>query len=401
MDLLHFKASGFRNLESEDLAFEPGVQLLVGANGQGKTNFLEAVYMLATLKSFRNAKREAMLQQGQGVISLKAVTRRQNLERDLELQLSREARILRVNGHPAHDVLDYFNDIKVVCFSPNDLAILHEGPKPRRRLLDRTIFQLRPQHLFLVRDYERTVRQRNALLRQSLKGAAVQSSEINAWSECMLDLAVRLTAARLDFLMAFNERLPRLYASVCGLEREAGMLHGEVSFRAVAKDGEDLHAVRDDLQGFYRRRWERLQGLERRRGSSLWGPHQEDFDFFYGDVLASRFASMGQQKSLVLAVRLTELEMVSDGFGEAPLLLIDDMSAELDLDRLQTLVGYLARGLEARVGTDRPQIFVTTVAPMIELLEPLGEVCVFRVEAGRIRRINDSVGAQKCASARL
>jgi len=382
--LYRIRPYGIRNLSSKNLPFFPGVNLFLGANGQGKTNYLEMIYLLATLKSFRLAKREDIQSWGEQELKIEAAIQSKELEKEISLQWNHQNRILKINGNHEKDLGNYFSQIKAVCFSPEDLGVLHGAPRERRRFMDRLVFQCHPQHLFWVREYNRVLKQRNACLKKWQLNGGKEPSELSAWTDKMIMQAAQLTLSRIDFLQEMNKTLPNLYAKVSGRESEEGVLEGDIHIERVLK-GKTIEVMApsyDELAKEYQNNYLDHASEERIRGLSLWGPHLEDYNLFYGRLLAGRFASTGQKKTLLLALRLTELELVSKSFQEAPLLLLDDLSAELDAKRLDTLISFLAEEME--MFSESPQVFITTVSPNFEIFKPLGEIHVFQVEQGNL-----------------
>ena len=369
-------AQGFRNLSAQQSILSPGVNLILGQNGQGKTNFLELIHFLATLKSFRDAQRKEIMAWGEPECQMKARVlsgpKDDLIEKDFSVVWNARTRKVQVNGNNQSDLVEYFRQIKSVCFCPEDLGVLHGYPIERRQFMDRLVFQCRPKHLTLVRAYQRVLKQRNTLLRQWQEQGGNEPSELGVWTEQMVDYASQLTQSRMEFLKRLNQVLPEQYSRVCGLDHEDGILEGAIQI------------TRKGTSDSYREVYEEKRRQERFRGSSLWGPHLDDFVLMYGDKEARRFASTGQKKTLLLALRLCEMHLVQENFGEAPLLLMDDLSAELDAKRLATLIQFLAEDLHREGGV---QAFITTVSSTFDVFEPLGDLHFYRMEHGRMTTV--------------
>ena len=388
MQLHSVRAHGLRNLFSDEISLFSGVNLFLGPNGQGKTNFLEMIGLLAFLKSFRNAKRDDIISWGENELQIEAQMASKGLEKHISLSWNGKNRVLKINGNRLKDLHPYLNEIKAVCFSPEDIGILHGSPNQRRRFIDRLVFQCYPPHLFLVKDYNRVLKHRNACLKIWQKKGGSPPQELEIWTEKMHSLASKVTQNRLQFIQDLNVILPKLYSKVSGKIKEDGVLDGDVQIFRLKKGKKEDSKPSIHFEFFaseYQKQISKTQGEERFRGISLWGPHLEDFNLYYGKLLAHRFASTGQKKTLLLALRLSELEMVAKRFQEAPLLLLDDLSAELDSKRLKTFIGFLAE--ELSLFEEKPQTFLTTVSPDFELYLPLGEIQTFQVHQGHLRKI--------------
>lgn len=356
MRLLDVETRAFRNLENQRVELSPHTTVLHGPNGQGKTNFLEACYLLCTLRPLRAQKLAELVQFGQADASVAARFELPGGVRTVEVTISREhGREARLDGKAVRDPDELFGGLATVAFTPDDLAVVKEGPDGRRRLLDRAVQNRHPQHLADARDYLRALRSRNQLLRQG---------------------------ARAELLAAFDEPLIKSGARI--RQRRAEVLgeiapHAEKAFEEIARGEAELRlqlsepdaseqALRDSLHERLRRDTE--------RGFTSTGPHADDLRLQIGDRPARLYASQGQSRAVVLAFKIGEIENLRARQGRSPLLLLDDVSSELDPDRNAFLMTYLGR-LEG-------QVVLTTTDPQL-VQKSAGENALFqRVSRGRI-----------------
>ena len=381
----------FRNYRQAELSLPDGLTVLVGGNGEGKTNLLEAAGYLATLESFRGAPNEALVRQG----AARAVVRGEG-ERggrtilvEAEVVASGRGRAT-LNRQPLRRSADLLGAIRVSVFSPDDLELVGGAPAARRRYLDTTLAALHPRYDAVRRDFERVLRQRNRLLSQAAGSRAGRPpsgesrsddvmSTLDVWDRKLTETGEALADARADLVERLAPAVAEAYGRLAGQpgagqpgpgdtpEAELGPV--EVRYDAPWR-GEGLAAA---LAG--------SRAEELRRGVSLVGPHRDDLTLALaprrgGDGTAPRLAarthaSRGEQRSLALALRLAAHHVVTDSVGEAPLLLLDDVFSELDEHRAQALLDHLPPG----------QAILTTAGSV-----PLGAApeAVFRIDDGDI-----------------
>jgi DNA replication and repair protein RecF len=334
---LHF--AGVRNLATATLEPAPRFNVFVGDNGQGKTNLLETVYVAATLRSFRTAKLAELIAHGGETAEVKARVVRGGVTRVYEVAIEAHARRVRLDGKAVRPVARYFGEFNVVLFAPEDLQVPRGAPADRRRFLDRAVFNRWPEHLGVVADYDKTLRSRNAILRavaegkQSARGAA---DLLGVYDQQLAALGARVVANRRAFL---DEMRPDVQAAFAAITR--------TGFAVDVQYG-DGPGTADAL----REAFAATRARDLARGSTSAGPHRDDLRFVFAGHDAGAIASQGQLRALVLAWKTAELERLARVHGEPPILLLDDVSSELDPQRNQYLFEYL----EGRPG----QCFITT-----------------------------------------
>ncbi|CAN5779222.1 DNA replication/repair protein RecF [soil metagenome] len=319
----------FRSYPTADLTLAPGFTAVLGSNGEGKTNVLEAIAWLATLGSFRGAPTEALIRTGADRAVIRAEAERDGRELLLEAELATRGRNrVQVNRQPLRRARDLLGALRVTVFSPDDLALVKGGPGERRRYLDDTLVALHPRNDGLRSEVERVLRQRNALLKQSggRLGENVAST-LDVWDAKLVEAGERLVRVRRDLLARLQPALAAAYDQVAGRPTEVSANYAAAW--AVGGLADALAAARpDDL---------------RRRVSTV-GPHRDEVELALGALPARTHASQGEQRSLALALRLAAHEVVTGATGSAPVLLLDDVFSELDPDRSDALLVHLPPG---------------------------------------------------------
>jgi DNA replication and repair protein RecF len=362
--LLSLHIQDFRNLASVELAPSPRSTILVGQNGQGKTNLLEAVYYLATLKPLRAARLAELVRFGADEARVAGDFDGPGGTRRVGVQVGSAGRTALLDGKPQDRLDDYFEGLAAVCFAPDDLLLVKAGPDGRRRFLDRAAFNRWPAVLGEARDYVRALRARNATLRQD-------SDEVEvSFRGPLVRAAARLLVRRRDLVAELEPRVQAAFGEISG----PGSPEVRFLYRPAA-------GMRDDLpEAELAARLDELlaQRLERDRekGYTSAGPHMDDVTLALDGKGAKLYGSQGQQRALVLALKIAEIENLRVALGRPPLLLLDDVSSELDPQKNRFLLAYLA-GLPA-------QAFLTSTDR--RLLEPAAgpETAFFAVENGSV-----------------
>ena len=321
--------TNFRNYEAADVAPDPdGLTVVVGDNGEGKTNLLEAIGYLATLSSFRGAPGEALVRDGCETAIVRAEGERdaRGVLIEAELRSGGRDRVL-VNRQPLKRSRDLLGALRVTVFAPDDLVVVKGGPGERRRLLDELLVALHPKWDALQRDVERVLRQRNTLLRQAggRLGPDIAAT-LDVWDAKLSDLGTQLADGREAVLAQLEPEVGKAYDDVADTAADVGLAYRRSWTGSL---GDALEASRND---------------DVRRSVTLVGPHRDDLVLTIGGLPARTHASQGEQRSLALALKLASHRLVADAVGEPPILLLDDVFSELDPSRSEALLRHLPPG---------------------------------------------------------
>lgn len=356
-------ADGVRNLRPLQLQPRERFNVFVGDNGQGKTNLLEAIYLIATLRSFRTAKLTDLIAFGATGARLGARVVKDELVRVYEVDLAPGSRKVRLDGKAVRPLARYFGGFNVVVFTPEDLALPRGSPGDRRRFLDRGVFNYEPGYLALAADYDKVVRTRNAVLKQAGQGVIGprQVEELlSVYDTQLAQLAVQIITARKRFLAALAPELVRAFSAITRTGLAA-------SARYVSKL-EDVPAT------IIEQRLKEGRARDLASQSTQLGPHRDDVVLELDGREAGSFASQGQLRAIMLAWKTAELEVLGRAHGDQPILLLDDVSSELDPARNE----YLFQHLASLAG----QCFITTTSGGHVLLSQ--HRADYRIQAGQI-----------------
>ena len=352
MLVTHLSLTDFRNYETAEVPLVAGPNLFVGSNGQGKTNLVESLGYLSTLGSHRVSTDHAMIRQGQDAAIIRA--RLEHAERQLlvEVQLNRSApNRAQVNRSPikTRELPRYFSS---VLFAPEDLALVRGEPSGRRRFLDELLVLRSPRLSGVIADYDRVLRQRNTLLKSArasgLKGNQLTTLEI--WDERLVALGSEIIEARSSLVTQLQPQVAAGYVAVAGEDHRAG-LAGQLSIFGGSVDDDEVvpAALRRDLLSSteiadrFRGALARLRRNELDRGVTLVGPHRDDVVFELNTLPAKGYASHGESWSFALALKLASATLLrrESATGD-PVLMLDDVFAELDTTRRARLAGAVA-----------------------------------------------------------
>ena len=350
------RLTNFRNYKNAEVELSPGVNLLHGSNGQGKTNLVEAVNFFASLSSHRVSGTTPLIKQGEQTAIISVELAHEDRELLLEFELNAEsANRARLNKSPvakAKDILGYLNS---VIFAPEDLDIVKRDPTNRRAFIDQLIVQFTPRMLGVYSDYERVLKQRNTLLKSAratgTKGDAL--STLSAWDESLVKLGSEIISARVIIAEKLTPGLISNYQAIAKSNNEPRMFIKSSILGSTTLDPDESDdaeyletADREQIEQLFREKLERLRPKELERGITLVGPHRDDLVLILGSMPAKGYASHGESWSYALALRLASLEILKaeSRLGD-PILILDDVFAELDSDR-RTKLAQLVQGNE-------------------------------------------------------
>ena len=318
MHLAHLRLRDFRNYARLDTDFSPGFQLLLGDNAQGKTNILEAIYLMATLRSFRGVGGAQMIRHGQKGYFVGGQVVGQG-EREIKMYWSARERNLSLDGQPVKKLSNYLGALRTVIFCTEDLQLVKGTGRSRRRFLDLLLAQTNPAYLPLLQRYMHTVRARNALLKQR----STDEAALDSFSRELILTGNQLIRWRAELIPRFSP-LARL------------------AYRRISNDAEELRieylpSVKND----YAVELAQARNRERSYRSTLVGPHRDDVQLLLNEKSAAQFGSEGQKRTLAIALKMAQAEYLTGINGSAPVLLIDDVMGELDVKRRSGLMPLL------------------------------------------------------------
>ncbi len=362
MMIKNLRLQNFRNYEDELVQFVPGTNILVGDNGQGKTNVIEGIYYILTGKSYRVQREQELLRWNQSEFHLFGDFLLSHHKVSLESHYRDKKKIVKVNKVPCQRLSDFVGTINVIFFSPDDLIIIKGGPTERRRFLDLHIAQIRPGHVSLLNAYNKVIQQKSALLKSYVE-RSLKYSQLQLWNQQIIELGVKIIRNRVDLTKRLQVVADNIYGNLTSHKEILQVVYLALGKKDIAEAISEFPQLLND----------KLE-LEMERQMVLIGPHRDDLQILLNDKPARLYASQGQQRSLVLTLKLAELELIREEKGEYPLLLLDDVLSELDIFRRDYLIKFIESSN------------IQTLITMTSAETHLKAGALYHVEQGHIRR---------------
>jgi DNA replication and repair protein RecF len=328
----------YRNIEKLEIFPSNGVSLFFGRNGQGKTNLLEAIYLLGFGKSFRTATPKDCIQHGRSECRIEGSIQHGSITRDLQIWINRGEKKLLAFGKPV--ALDEFvGNLHLMAFTYNHLNVVRGGPADRRAFLDRALAILQPSHISNLTAYGRTLKQRNKILSSMENGGSYDETLLDSWDEALIMPGARIIWNRMKYVDRMKQELPQgLFAA------ETLKMH---YYSTISTEGCDAAQIEEN----FRQRLQQARSYDRKTGLTSVGPHRDDLKLFVNGKSLVDFGSAGQQRSSLLALYFSQMEIHCKEHGFYPIFLVDDAEAELDEIRLRQFLDYLG---------SRTQTFLTS-----------------------------------------
>ncbi len=371
MFLNHIELNNFRNYTELKLDFKSNKILLVGKNAQGKTNLLEAIYYLSSLNSIKAKNDSELIKWGSDFAVAKGKLNKGDVELDLEVQINPPKRkVLKVNGIKKSKTAEFISNICAVSFSSSDLLLLRGSPEDRRSWLDLAIGQIYPAYFDRLSKYNKIRTQKNNYLKE-LKGIFSSGTELlDVWNEQLAVSGSNIIYIRLNFLKEIQKIAAEKHAQISNLEDLTISYNSSILGDITHSDFSNYTS--DQIASSFLAKLSEKKAEEIIRGQSVVGPHRDDLSFFINKIESKKFASQGQQRTIVLALKLAELEIINDKLDEKAILLLDDVLAELDNTRQNFLLNAIG---------EETQTIITSVDTLHFDEEYLKDVEIFKISA--------------------
>lgn len=362
MMINNLRLQNFRNYQDEAIQFVPGTNILMGDNGQGKTNLIEGIYYLLTGKSYRVQREQELLRWDQSEFHLYGDFLLDHYKVSLESHFRDKKKMVKVNQVSCQRLSDFVGTINVVFFSPDDLIMIKGGPSERRKFLDLHIAQMRPGHVSILNAYNKVVQQKSALLKSYVE-RSLKHSQLQLWNAQMIDLGEKIIRNRADLTEQIQVVADSIYMNLTSQKEKI-----QINYIALGKK-----TINEAITEFPQLLQDKME-QEIERQMVLFGPHRDDVQILLNDKPARLYASQGQQRSLVLSLKLAELELIRQEKGEYPILLLDDVLSELDRFRRDYLLKFIkSSGIQ-------------TLITLTSAENHLGIGALYCVKKGHIRR---------------
>ena len=358
MRLIELRLENLRNISSLAVELDPGINLFIGPNGAGKTSILEGAYLLSHAQSFRGGQPITLIRRGAGQLNLFARVERQAGPVQIGLSRTAESWSAKINNDDSASLGRVLREYAQVCFEPGTHALISGGSEERRRFLDWGVFHVEPDFLTCARAFRRSLRQRNALLKQDCNDA-----ELDGWDSEMARWGETLAAMRWSYFQNYSRELIAALAIYLPELGETKTRFG----RGWAEDTSLENALRE------------TRGLDRSRGYTGRGPQRADWSISFAEAPLREHLSRGQEKLCALACVLAQAQLFADSRGEWPVIALDDLSSELDASHQRLVVKTLT--------SCQAQVLVSAIEIPVCLREIVTPRCLFHVEHGGVRSL--------------
>ena len=358
MLLEYLKSYHFRNLVDAPVQFSPGVNVIIGKNGQGKTSLLEAIHVLSLTKSFRTSLSKELIAWGEKEGSVHAKVVSSAGEYEIGVSFQERSRTLYLNHQKVKTLSEYLGKLICVSFSPADLSLLQGSPSERRRFLDKHMVDITPTLIENILTYNRALQNKNKILKDGIRDVSL----LDPWNEILVREALVIKREREKFLIRLEERAGAIY-------RKFSSPDGDLTLKLSSNygtQGDSVEAVLEEYKA--------IRSREAAYGNSIIGPQRDDVEISFGGREARAFASQGQARSMVLSLTLGVIELIEEKFGESPLVLLDDVNSELDLGRSEAFFDLVL--------SQQRQIFITGTDASVGHLASTQEHATHFVEGG-------------------
>ncbi len=328
MRVSEVKLKNYRSYVACDFTPCEGINVLLGDNGQGKTNLLEAVYLCCTGRSHRTRQDRELISWGADFASVHLRAERRDGSHEVEIVLPAQGkRKIRISGREAARSGELMGHVAGVLFSPEDLRTVKDGPAERRRMVDMTLSQIRPAYYYALQRYNRALKQRNEALKAALTSSSVRDT-LDMWDQQLAAAGAELTQRRAEYVSKLSEAAQDVYRDIAGGREQFG-----VCYQPGVQGGWDVQTQSDALLA--------ARETDLRRLTTTVGAHRDEVLLTVNGREVRSFGSQGQQRTAALAIRLAELTVMRDEMGEWPLLMLDDVMSELDPSRRRQLLARL------------------------------------------------------------
>jgi DNA replication and repair protein RecF len=320
----------FRNYKSLHIDLSPGCNVFYGKNAQGKTNIIEAIFLCAVGRSHRTSKDNELVMIGEGTYRVMLDVAKENIKNSVCISFDlQQGKRIDVNEIPLKRMVDLIGNVNAVIFSPEEIMMIKQGPFERRRFTDMTISQIKPSYFRDLQRYSHLLKQRNILLKDIQLGNS-KGEELPVWNDTLASTGARIIYERREFIKRISNKVQENHLKLTDGKESLTILYAP-SFETDGKM--DISEIEKE----FKRILSETQPREIQRGITLYGPQRDDFEFILDGISLKLYGSQGQQRTAILSVKISEIEIMFEETGEMPVLLLDDVMSELDESRQKYL----------------------------------------------------------------
>ena len=342
MKIEHIRLTNFRNYDELELDFNPNINIIVGNNGQGKTNILESIYVLSLSKSNRDGYDSDMIKFEKDSLSIEGKIIDNELIKKLRVDITPNKKSVFVNNKEIHKIKDYISNFCVISFVPTDLDIIKGSPSIRRNLLNIDISQLFNNYITYLNEYNKIIKIRNDYLKKIYINNNSDFRYLDVINEKMIEKADKIYEYRFAFIEEINKKIADIYKKITGLDGLTIKYENTLGLDCYDKD---------KLKDTYLKKLKKHLNQEMMQGMTLVGPHRDDFTFYLDNVDMKVYSSQGQQRMAIIAFKISELNYYKKIIGSYPVLLLDDIFSEIDIKKRNKIISFLKKDIQTIITT--------------------------------------------------
>ena len=366
MRIEHLKLVNFRNYSNLEINFNSNVNIFVGDNGKGKTNILESIYVLSLTKTNRSSLTDNLIKFDEEISKIEGLIKRDDLIKKQMVYLTKNSKQIFINNKEMRRIKDYISSFCVISFTPDDLEIIKGSPNIRRNMLNIDISQLHNNYISYLNEYNQIIKIRNEYLKKMNLDGNNDIRYLEVVNDKMIEKGIKIYKYRYDFFCMINEFLSKIFKKLTNLD--SLNIKYETSF--------DLDDFNEEVvKKKYQEKLKKNFKIELMQGVTLTGPHRDDFSFYLNGINMRNFASQGQQRLAVIALKISEIYLFKKEINEYPVLLLDDIFSEIDTKKRNKIIKFLLKDIQS--------IITTTDINDIEK-DLLKEATVFKVNNSKV-----------------
>lgn len=342
MRIERLKLTNFRNYSSLEIKLSPKINLFIGNNGEGKTNILESIYILSLTKSNRPGVEENLIKFNEEIAKIEGLVNDADLLRKQEVHITKNKKQMFINNKEIRRNRDYISNLLVIAFTPQDLEIIKGAPNIRRNMLNIDISQLHNNYITYLNEYNQIIKIRNEYLKKMNLNGNSDSRYLDVLNNSMVSKAIKIYEERFNFFNKVNKLLPGIFKKITGISGLTIYFNNSIGVNEFNSD-----EITKKMQA----KLKRNLNVELMQGMTLSGPHRDDFIFMMGDIDMKNFASQGQQRMAVIALKICEIYLFKEEKGEYPVLLLDDIFSEIDSKKRNKIIKFLQGDIQSIITT--------------------------------------------------
>ena len=341
MILKKLQIRNFRNYDKLNISLSPTTTIIYGDNGQGKTNLLESIYVLAFTKSHRSFLDKSLIKNDKDTAIIKG-TILTDVSYNLEIILNRNKKQVKIDNNSITKIANYIEKMNIIIFYSDDLELLKGSPSERRKYLNLELSQISPNYYNTISDYNKLLKIRNDYLKQISSGEMIDQNYFNVLTDYIVEKSIFIYQMRYKYIEKLNKICPDIFKDITGLDGFSIVYKPSINLKTLTSE-----EIREKIKKEYTDNLDR----EIKLGSTMYGPHHDDFEFSLNKEDLKNYGSQGQQRVAVLALKLSEIKILKDYKKTSPIILLDDVFSELDKDKKNNLLKFIDNDMQVVITT--------------------------------------------------